>query len=95
MRLGFTYLFALLFVFALIIIKNTFDFNQSVSEIEMRTKASLVNKGMLLVENNSNALIGLVDDNAFTAVDQIVTKTVASDADIVYGILRHLSTSYI
>jgi len=92
-RLGFTYLFALLFVFALIITKNTLDFSQSVSEIEMRTKASLVNKGMLLVENNSNALVGLVEDNAFTAVDQIVTKTVASDVDIVYGIFSDLDNN--
>jgi signal transduction histidine kinase/HAMP domain-containing protein len=93
LRLGFTYLFALLFVFALIIIKNTVDFNESIAEIESRTKAALVNKGMLLVSNNSNALIGLVDDNAFTAVEQIVSKIVASDQDIVYGVFSDLDNN--
>ena len=85
-KLGFTYLLALLFIILLIIVKNTLDFNESIADIQSRTKASLVNKGMLLVENNSDALIGLVDDNAFTAVEQIVTKTVVSDDDIVYGV---------
>ena len=92
-KLGFTYLLALVFVFVLIIVKNTLDFNASAAEIELRTKASLVNKGMLLIQNNSNALIGLVDDNAFTAVQRIVSKTVNSDEDIVYGIFSDLEAN--
>ena len=85
-KLGLTYLLTLLFVFALINIKDTFNFNELVADIEQRTRATLINKGMLLVENNSNALPGLVEDNAFTAVAQIISKTVISDSDIIYGI---------
>ncbi len=89
-KLGLTYLFALLFVFVLIIVKNTLDFNATIAESKIRLQTSLTNKGMLLVENNSNALVGLVEDNAFSAVAAIVTKTVQSSQDIVYGIFTDL-----
>lgn len=89
-KLGLTYLFALLFIMLLIILKNALDFKLSIAETESRARAALTNKGMLLIENNSNALIGLVDDNAFSAVEQIITKTVQSDEDIVYGIFTDI-----
>ncbi|PCI63209.1 MAG: hypothetical protein COB35_00990 [Gammaproteobacteria bacterium] len=89
-KLGITYLLALLFVFVLIIVKNTLDFNATIAESKIRLQSSLTNKGMLLVENNSNALVGLVEDNAFSAVEAIVTKTVQSSQDIVYGIFTDL-----
>ncbi|MFT5636338.1 MAG: HAMP domain-containing protein, partial [Cognaticolwellia sp.] len=90
LKLGVTYLVALLFVFALIIIKNTLDFNATIADTQARLKSSLINKGMILVQNNSIALGGLVEDNAFGAVEQIVTNTVQSSNDIVYGIFSDI-----
>jgi signal transduction histidine kinase/methyl-accepting chemotaxis protein len=89
-KLGVTYLVALLFVFALIIVKNTLDFNATIAETQASLKSSLINKGMILVQNNNIALGGLVEDNAFGAVEQIVTNTVHSSNDIVYGIFSDL-----
>jgi signal transduction histidine kinase/HAMP domain-containing protein len=89
-KLGVTYLVALVFVFALIIIKNTLDFNATIADTQNSLKLSLVNKGMILVQNNSIALGGLVEDNAFGAVEQIVTNTVQSSNDIVYGIFSDI-----
>jgi signal transduction histidine kinase/HAMP domain-containing protein len=85
-KLGITYLLALVFVFVLIIVKNTIDFNATIAETQIRLTNSLNNKGMLLIKNNSNALAGLVEDNAFNAVEQIVANTVRSSKDIVYGV---------
>ena len=90
-KLGVTYLVALLFVFVLIVVKNTLDFNATIAETQERLKSSLTNKGMLLVQNNSIALVGLVEDNAFGAVEQIVTNTVHSNDDIIYGIFSDLN----
>jgi signal transduction histidine kinase/HAMP domain-containing protein len=89
-KLGVTYLVALLFVFALIIVKNTLDFNATIAETQASLKSSLINKGMILVQNNNIALGGLVEDNAFGAVEQIVTNTVLNSNDIVYGVFSDL-----
>jgi len=45
---------------------------------------------MILVQNNSIVLEGLVEDNAFGAVKQIVTNTVNNSNDLVYGIFTDL-----
>lgn len=89
-KLGVTYLLALLFVFSLIIVKNTVDFNATIAETQIRLNSSLTDKGMLLIKNNSNALVGLIEDNAFSAVEEIVTNTVQSSNDIVYGIFSDI-----
>jgi signal transduction histidine kinase len=89
-KLGVTYLVALLFVFALIIVKNTLDFNATIADTQARLKSSLINKGMILVQNNSIALVGLVEDNAFSAVEQLVSNTVNSSNDIAYGVFSDL-----
>lgn len=90
LKLGVTYLAALVFVFTLIIVKNTLDFNATIAETQSRLSASLNNKGMLLIKNNSAALVGLVEDNAFSAVKQIISNTVQSSSDIVYGIFTDI-----
>ncbi|MEW6983403.1 ATP-binding protein [Colwelliaceae bacterium 6471] len=90
LKLGVTYLAALVFVFTLIIVKNTLDFNATIAETQSRLSSSLNNKGMLLIKNNSTALVGLVEDNAFSAVKQIISNTVQSSSDIVYGIFTDI-----
>jgi two-component system, sensor histidine kinase and response regulator len=64
------------------IISSARHYRQSKSRIE----AGLVGKGTTLVANNSVALRGLVEDNAFSAIREIVTTTVQRDSDVIYGI---------
>ncbi len=60
--------------------------NENLMAAESRIRASIVAKGNILVTNNSLALAGMVADNAFTAVNDLVSSTVSNDEDIVYGI---------
>jgi signal transduction histidine kinase/CheY-like chemotaxis protein len=59
---------------------------QQYKQEKNRIEESLLNKGMTLVVNNSLALKGLAEDNAFSAIHEIVTSTVRNDSDMVYGI---------
>lgn len=47
---------------------------------------ALIAKGNILVTNNSQALEGMVADNAFLSVAGLVAATVRDDDDVVYGI---------
>lgn len=47
---------------------------------------ALIAKGNILVTNNSQALEGMVADNAFLSVAGLVASTVRDDEDVVYGI---------
>tara|TARA_R110001592_G_scaffold238227_2_gene497734 strand:- start:20317 stop:23205 length:2889 start_codon:yes stop_codon:yes gene_type:complete len=58
--------------------------NLSASEETIRE--GLIAKGKTLIANNSQALKGMAEDNAFTAVQELVTSTVNEDSDILYGI---------
>ncbi|GLS27294.1 HAMP domain-containing protein [Marinibactrum halimedae] len=49
-------------------------------------RESLIAKAQTLVSNNSYALRGMAEDNAFTAVQELVSSTVKNDKDISYGI---------
>jgi HAMP domain-containing protein len=63
--------------------------NQSADALaksEDSIRSTLRDKGQLLVKNNSQALKGMVDDNAFSAVQDLVSSTVRDDIDMVYGI---------
>ena len=53
---------------------------------EQQIRDALIQKGSLLTINNSHALQGLVADNAFSSVRQLVSETVTVDRDIIYGI---------
>lgn len=48
-------------------------------------EAGLVGKGILLVHNNSLALRGMAEDNAFLSIRELVVSTVSQDPDVVYG----------
>jgi signal transduction histidine kinase len=56
------------------------------SKARISIENDLLTKGMTLVSNNGVALRGIVEDNAFTALREIVATTVRHDADMVYGI---------
>ncbi|OUS31125.1 hypothetical protein A9Q99_04745 [Gammaproteobacteria bacterium 45_16_T64] len=52
---------------------------------EVQIERALIEKGKLLTENNSIALIGMIEDNAFSAIQELVSSTVRSDRDILFG----------
>lgn len=58
----------------------------NLGEAEKNIRAGLQAKGKVLVTNNSQALMGMAADNAFTQVQELVSKTVKADPDIAYGI---------
>ena len=60
--------------------------SQRFSRAKAKIENNLLTKGMILVANNSIALLGIVEDNAFTALRDIVATTVKQDSDMVYGI---------
>ena len=64
------------------IVTSKASLEQSASYIRTALEA----KANLLVANNSQALKGMAEDYAFTAVRELVASTVAKDDDIVYGI---------
>ncbi len=59
---------------------------QNLRIIEGHIHDSIVSKGLLLTENHSLALKGLVADNAFGDVANLVGRAVKEDADVVYGL---------
>ncbi|MEO0443583.1 MAG: GAF domain-containing protein, partial [Pseudomonadota bacterium] len=54
-------------------------------KIKEDLRTDLISKGRTLVINNSQALIGMVDDNAFSAIGDLVRMTVNEDSDIEFG----------
>jgi len=47
---------------------------------------ALIDNGLTLVTNNSRALQGMAEDNAFSAVQNLVSDTVLNNKNIIYGI---------
>lgn len=60
--------------------------NENFKTTETNIQKALIARGNVLVGNNSRALRGMVEDNAFVAIQELVSVTVESDADIVRGI---------
>jgi signal transduction histidine kinase len=73
------------FLGAVIWINTTLAVRQKDAAFES-IRNSLVAKGNILVANNSQALQGMVADNAFLSVAGLVASTVRDDEDVVYGI---------
>ncbi|WP_196137152.1 GAF domain-containing protein [Aliikangiella sp. G2MR2-5] len=71
---------------AVVAYMNTVDSRENLKKSEESIRNSLIAKGKTLANNNSQALKGMVEDNAFTAVQKLVSSTVRDDEDIDYGI---------
>ena len=71
---------------ALVALMSLKSFEKNLVETEANITNALIAKGRTLIGNNSQALTGMVDDNAFSSVLDLVSTTVNDDADIVYGI---------
>lgn len=67
-------------VAAFLIVERTF------SLVEKQAHRALVAQGELLVANNALALRGMVEDNAFSAISELVETTVKNSENIEYGI---------
>ncbi len=75
-----------LVVLSVIIIKDIRSVNKSIKKSEHNIRNSIVAKGNTLANNNSMAMSGMAEDNAFTAIQNLVSSTVKDDPDIAYGI---------
>jgi signal transduction histidine kinase/CheY-like chemotaxis protein/HPt (histidine-containing phosphotransfer) domain-containing protein len=60
--------------------------SRRLADIEAQVRANIASKAKVLVDNHALALRGLVADNAFTDVRQIVERAVEGDPDIIYGV---------
>ncbi len=58
---------------------------KSLSRNQQQIKDALLAKGKLLTQNNSQAVKGMVEDNAFSSIQGLVASTVEADEDIVFG----------
>ncbi|HON09537.1 MAG TPA: ATP-binding protein [Chitinispirillaceae bacterium] len=67
-------------ILLIILSHNTFK------EGEERIRENLLDKGRVLVANNSIALQGMVEDNAFHSINELVSSTIQKDKDVIYGI---------
>jgi len=54
--------------------------------IDANIRRALTDKGMALTSNTSLALVGMVEDNAITNVEQVLRSTMSKSPDVVYAI---------
>ncbi len=84
-RFGLVYFISFIAIFGLIVLQYTNNFNRSIATTEAQITQALINKGKVLAQNNSNALTGMIEDNAFSAVHDLISKTINSDSEIIFG----------
>jgi signal transduction histidine kinase/CheY-like chemotaxis protein/HPt (histidine-containing phosphotransfer) domain-containing protein len=60
--------------------------SRRLAEMEAQVRANIASKAHVLVDNHALALRGMVADNAFTDVRQIVERAVEGDPDLIYGV---------
>lgn len=65
---------------------SIFSAQRSFTHLRKAHRQNLIGKGLILVTNNSQAMRGLAEDNAFLAIQELVTATVREDDDVAYGI---------
>lgn len=89
-KLVWTMLFVLILVgiitLSLIVSIQYQSSKRHLASIESLILDSIVSKGKVMGENHALALKGLVADNAFTDVSELVKHSVKEDGDVVYGL---------
>jgi len=68
---------------------------EALARSENQIKKALIAKGKILTQNNSEALKGMVEDNAFSAIQILVSSTVQADSDILFGVFMDIENSNI
>ncbi|MBN1576558.1 MAG: HAMP domain-containing protein [Chitinispirillaceae bacterium] len=71
---------------SVIIVSNIITVRKNSEKSKTNIRTSLLAKGRTLAQNNSIAMRGMAEDNAFTAIRDLVSSTVADDEDVAYGI---------
>ncbi len=79
---------SLIFILVLsaITVMNVRAVHKNVEKAEQNIRSSLIAKGKTLANNNAMAMRGMAEDNAFIAIQTLVSSTVRDDDDIEYGI---------
>lgn len=85
-RVSFIFVISFCVVLSLVAYISMNQSDENLKKSEQSIRNALIAKGRTLVLNNSQALQGMVDDNAFSAVQSLVSGTVSDDADMYYGI---------
>lgn len=75
-----------LVLLSVVIFLSVLTADKQLKNTEESIRSSLLAKGKTLISNNSQALKGMVADNAFSAVQELVSSTVRDDVDIEYGV---------
>jgi signal transduction histidine kinase/HAMP domain-containing protein len=73
-------------VLSVIIIMNVISVEKNIAKQKKNIMDDLISKGKTLVRNNSMAMTGMAEDNAFTAIQALVSSTVKDDHYVSYGI---------
>jgi two-component system, NtrC family, sensor kinase len=84
----FTLILIITFIFLLSTLAyiNINTSNSTLKKIEQQIRDALIQKGSLLTFNNTQALQGLAEENAFNSIRKLISETVNLDVDIIYGI---------
>ncbi|HEX2958747.1 MAG TPA: hypothetical protein VHO70_18070, partial [Chitinispirillaceae bacterium] len=78
-------------VLSVIVVMNIIGIEKIIAIQKKNILNALITKGRTLVQNNSMAMTGMAEDNAFTAIQTLVSSTVKDDDDVVYGIYMNES----
>ncbi len=73
-------------VLSIVITMNIMGVEKNISKAKESIRSGLIAKGITLVQNNSMAMSGMAEDNAFTAIQTLVSSTLKIDDDLIYGI---------
>ncbi len=84
-------------VLSAVTVINIRSVNENILKSERNIRNSLTVRGNTLINNNSMAMTGMAEDNAFTAIRNLVSSTIKDDPDIVFGIYmnaKHVPWAY-
>ena len=65
---------------------STLSINNSFDIVEDKIIKAMIQQGQTLASNSSIALTGMVEDNAFTSINELVSSTVKSNDAIIMGV---------
>lgn len=81
-----TIVFTSLICYIISIVLSIINGHKTYTLLENNIRHNLISKGITLIKNNSVALSGMAEDNAFHAIEDLVSTTVEDDEDIIEGI---------
>jgi signal transduction histidine kinase len=85
-RITIIFIITFIVVLSSVAIITIYTANTYLKNSEKQLFQALLTKGNTLVINNAQALIDMVSDNSFSAINNLVSATVRNDNNIIYGI---------